>query len=549
MLREFIEQIDKLPQKALVNCTEISVDRPCIGIISAQNETVAAHKNLDALCERIKSGVIASGATAKLSYVSSLDCTAMHGTQTTKYDLPSRDLTANAVELLCASQFYDGLVFVATEQNVVCGMLLAAIRLNIPCVFVCAGTMSPIVYNHKERGFVHFFEQIARIKTGKTAYEQMSEIETNLPLVLGSDCERYGANSFNCVLEAVGLAVRGNGTAPAFSVERNQIAYESGELVVKMVNDKCTPRRLLTQPMLCNAVTFDLACGGSSTTMLNLIALAKELGIKNLTIKTIGDMAKSTPFLLYNEDERRCIMKQFHKAGGVYAMLKQLAEARMLNIDVTFSNGKTLDNLLGGVEVANTNVIRPADNSVSSSSVLRVLYGNVAEDGCFVQFRGENSFSGTAKVYNNEEMAVDALLHREIRAGDVVVIRGEGPKSGPGMREIYTSLALLKGFELENKVAVITDGRIADFYNGIAVGHITPETNEDTTFTVLQDGDEVEISVPKGKISCDIKAKELSQRFRDYDAGVSNYGNFFLKNWAKTCSSASDGCVFKVSKK
>lgn len=548
MLREFIEQIDKLPQKALVNCTEIDTTKPCIGIISAQNETTAAHRNLNELVLRVKEGVTASGATAKVSFVSSIDCTAMHGTQTTKYDLPSRDLTANAVELLCANDFYDGLVFVATEQNIVCGMLLAAIRLNIPCAFVCQGPMSPIVFNHKERGFVHFFEQIAKIKTGKTAYEQMSEIEKNLPLILGSDCERYGANSFNCILEATGLAVRGNGSATAQSVERNSIAYKTGELAVKFANDKCTPRRLLTQAMLCNLVTLDLACGGSSTTMLNLIAIAKELGIKNLSLKTIGDMAKSTPVLLYNEDEHVCIMSQFHRAGGVFAMLKQLAEAHLITDDVTLSEGVTLNKILQDVVVANTNVIRPSDNCVMGSGKLRVLYGNLAEDGCICQYNGENTFSGAAKVYNNEEMAVDALLHREIRAGDVLVIRGEGPKSGPGMREIYTTLALLKGFELENKVAVITDGRIADFYDGIAVGHITPETNEDTTFTVLQDGDEIEISVPKGKISCDIKAKELAQRFRDNDIGVGNYGNFFLKNWAKTCTTASEGCVFKVKR-
>ena len=545
MLKEFIEQIDKLPQKALVNCTEIDSNKPCIGIISAQNSTTAAHKNLDELCLRVKDGITQSGATAKIAYVSSIDCTAMHGTQTTKYDLPSRDLTANAVELLCSNEFFDGLVFVASEPNIVCGMLLGAIRLNIPCAFVCQGTMSPIVYNHKEHGFVHFFEQIAKIKTGKTAYEQMEEIEKNLPLTLGTDCERYGANSFNCLLEATGLAVRCNGTAPALSVERNAIAMKTGELAVKLAINKCTPRRILTQSMLCNLVTLDLACGGSSTTMLNLIALAKELGIKNLSIKTIGDMAKSTPLLLFHEDEKYCIMPQFHKAGGVYAMLKQLSDARLIHDDVAVSEGVTLSDILQNVEVANPNVIRPADNCVMGSAKLRVLYGNLAEDGCFVQFASESSFCGTAKVYNNEEMAVDALLHREIRAGDVVVIRGEGPKSGPGMREIYTALALLKGFDLENKVAVITDGRIADFYNGVAVGHITPETNEDTTFTVLQDGDEIDINVQKGKISCDIKAKELSQRFRDNDLGVGNYGNFFLKNWAKTCTTASEGCVFK----
>lgn len=548
MLREFIEQIDKLPQKALVNCLEIDVKKPCIGIISAQNHATSAHNYLDDICKRVKDGIVSSGATAKIAYVSSLDCTAMHGTQTTKYDLPSRDLTANAVELICSNDFFDGVVFVATEPNVVCGMLLAAIRLNVPCAFVCQGVMSPIVHNHKERGFVHFFEQIAKIKTGKTAYEQLSEIESILPLALGSDCERYGANSFNCILEATGLAVRGNGTAPSRSVERNTIAYKTGELAVQLANDKCTPRRLLTQSMLCNVVKLDLACGGSSTTVINLIAVAKELGIKNLTLKTIGDMAKSTPLLLFNEDERVCIMSQFHKAGGVFAMLKQLAEASMLKVDVALSENTTLSSILQNVEVANTNVIRPADNCVSGSSKLRVLYGNLAEEGCVAQFNGENVFAGTAKVYNNEEMAIDALLHREIRANDVIVIRGEGPKSGPGMREIYTSLALLQGFDLENKVAVVTDGRIADFYGGIAVGHVTPETNEDTTFSVLQDGDEIEINVPKGKITCDIKAKELAQRFRDNEIGVANYGNFFLKNWAKTCSSASEGCVFKVRK-
>lgn len=548
MLREFIEQLDKLPQKAMVNCVGIDAEKPLIGIISAKNDVSTAHRDLDAICSRVKEGIIASGASTKVAYVSSIDCTALHGTQSLKYDLPSRDLTANAVELICSNEFFDGLVFVASEPNIVAGMLLGAIRMNIPCAFVCEGTMMPIVYQNKERGFIHFYEQIARIKTGKTPFEAMSEIENNLPLALGTDCERYGANSFNCILEAVGLAVKGNGTAPALSVERKNIAYKTGELAVKLANSKWTPRRLLTQTSLCNMAILDLACGGSSTTMLNLIAIAKELGIKNLTFKTIGDMAKSTPLLLNQEDENRCIMPQFHKAGGVYAMLKQLLDAHLVKGDVYVYDGVSLEQLIDGATVNNLQVIRPVDNSVMGSSRLRVIYGNVAEDGAFVQYRSEPSFTGTAKVYSNEEMAIDALLHREIRSGDVVVIRGEGPKSGPGMREIYMSLALLKGFELEDKVAVITDGRISDFYNGIAVGHITPESGEQSLFSVLQDGDEIEISVPKGKISCDVKVKELSQRYRDADVGVSNYGNFFLKNWAKTCSSAVEGCTYKTKK-
>ena len=550
MLREFIDQLDKLPQKIMANCIEIDTDKPLIGIISAQNEISTAHKNLDELCERVKEGILSSGASAKLAHVASLDCTALHGTHSTKYDLPSRDLTANSVELLCSNDFFDGLVFVASEPNIVVGMLLGAIRLNIPCAFVCEGTMMPIIYQGKEHGFAHFYEQIAKIKTGRTPYEAISEIERNLPLALGTDCERYGANSFNCLLEAIGLAVKGNGTAPAMSVERKNIAYKTGELAVQLASEKLTPRRLLSSTTLHNLAVLDMACGGSSTTMLNLIALAKELGIKNFTFKTVGDVGKNTPLLLSCENKNGCIMPQYHNAGGVYAMLKQLLDAKLIKGDVTVSDGSTLADILKDVTVLNLDVIRPADNSVSPSSRLRVIYGNVAESGAFVQYDvgGELAFTGTAKVYTNEEMAVDALLHREIRAGDVLVIRGEGPKSGPGMREIYSSLALLRGFDLEDKVAVITDGRISDFYKGFVVGHITPETGEHNLFSVLQDGDEIEISVQKGKINCDIKAKELAQRYRDSDVGVGNYGNFFIKNWAKTCSTAVDGCTYKSKK-
>ncbi len=549
MLREIIEQLDKLPEKVMTNCLEIDAGKCVIGIVSAENEQVLAHSGLSEICERVRRGITAAGATAKLLHVPSVDCTALHGSASMKYDLPSRELTANAVETLACSEFFDALVFVSSEPNVTAGMLIGAIRLNIPCIFVCGGTMSPIVYEKQKHGFIHFFEQIAKIKTGKTPYEKLAELENLLPLVAGTDCERYGANSFNCVLEAVGLALRGNGTAAALSSERKKIAYDTGRYAVELANEKLTPRRILTQSALANAAIFDLACGGSSTTMLNLIAVAKELGIKNITLKTIGDMGKSTPTLLFDEDESNCIMPEFHEAGGVYALLKQLREAKLIKTDAVMFDGQSLQQALENVTVNNSNVIRPYDNCVSSSSRLRVIYGNLAETGAFVQYSGANTFTGSAKVYNNEEMAIDALLHREIRPGDVMVIRNEGPKSCPGMREIFMSLALLKGFGLEDKVAVITDGRIADIYGGIAVGHITPETFDQGAFAVLQDGDEIEISVPKGKIQCDIKAKELSQRFRDHDGGTAVYANFYLKNWAKNCSSASEGCVYKASKR
>ena len=549
MLREFIDQLDKLPQRAMTNCLEIDTNKPLIGIISAQSELVASHNSLDAIVKRVKEGVLSQGAIAKISYNSSIDCTTLRGTQSAKYDLPSRDLTANAVELLCSNDYYDGVVFVASEPNIVAGMLLGAIRLNIPCAFVCQGVMTPISHQGGEYGFVHYYEQIAKVKIGTTPYEELTGIANNLPLALGTDCDSYGANSFNCVLETLGLAVQGNGTATVMSTERNNIAWKTGELAVKLANDKCTPKRLLTQNTMSNAVKFDLACGGSTTTMLNLIAIAKELGLKNVNLKTIAEAGKKTPLLLRKEQPNVCLMSQFHKAGGAYAMLKQLVKASIVTGNTTVYEDMTVDEMVASVDIDNPYVICPVEDCVASSARLRVVDGNIAEDGALVHFNGTDTvFNGTAKIYSNEEMAVDAILHREIHAGDVLVIRGEGPKSGPGMREIYVSLALLKGFELEHDVAVITDGRIADFYNGFAVGHITPETGERNLFSVLQDGDEIEISITKGKVNCDIKAKDLAKRYRDSDQGVGNYGNFFLRNWSKTCGTASEGCVYKGKK-
>ena len=549
MLREFIDQLDKLPQKAITNCLEIDANKPLIGIISAQNELVASHNNLDAIAQRVKDGILSSGANAKISYISSIDCATLRGTQSAKYDLPSRDLTANAVELLCSTDYYDGVVFVASEPNVVAGMLLGAIRLNIPCAFVCQGVMTPITHDGVEHGIVHYYEQIAKVKIGTMSYEELTDAKGNLPLVLGTDCDSYGANSFNCVLETLGLAVKGNGTATVMSTERNNIALKTGELAVKLANDKCTPKRLLTQSTLSNAIKFDLACGGSATTMLNLIAIAKELGLKNVNMKTIGELGKKTPLLLGKEQPNECLMPQFHKAGGAYAMLKQLVDASIISGDTTVYKDMTVGNMVASVNVTNPYVIHPTSECVAPAARLRVVNGNVSEDGAFLQFNGTDTvFNGTAKIYTNEEMAVEAILHREIRAGDVLVIRGEGPKSGPGMREIYVSLALLKGFDMEDKVAVVTDGRIADIYNGFAVGHVTPETGERNLFSVLQDGDEIEINVAKAKVNCDIKAKDLAKRYRDSDQGVGNYGNFFLRNWSKSCSTATEGCVYKGKK-
>lgn len=546
MLREFIEQLDKLPQKVFANSLLLDADKPTIGIVTAQNDLSLANRNLSEIVDKVQQGIVAAGGQAKVLHVPSIEVSAMHATTAAKYDLPTRDLIAEAVEMFGSSDYLDGMVFVASTQNVVCGMLLGAIRLNIPCAFVSQGVMSPVRYNNAEYGYSFYYEQIAKVKTGKTPYDLVSEIRANLPLCVGTDCDNYGENSLNCLLEVCGLAVKGNGTAAANTAERMQIAYRTGKLAVERVADKCTAKRLLSQTALTNMVCVDIACGGYSTTMLNLIAVANELGIRNVNFKTIGELAKSTPVLLKKDKATECLMPQFHRAGGVYAVVKQMIADKIIDGTAYVAEDQTLVEQVKDSIVTNNRVITPSTTPVCTSARLRVVKGNVAEEGAFVQNGAQiDQFSGVCKVYSDEEMAIEAILHKEIKRGDVVVIRGEGAKNAPGMREIYTSLALLNGLGIAEQVAVITDGRIADIYKGIAVGHITPEFGSQSAFTVLRDGDTVEIVPSKMRISCDVNAREVQMRLRTCERDVGNYGNVFLRRWAANCAPPTEGCVQK----
>lgn len=543
MLKEYINQLNKLPQKIFAECVEIDAKKLSIGIICAKSEISLVHKDLDNVCKKVEQGVLQQGSTCKTMYVSSIDDTLLRDTATAKYSLPTRDLTAHQVELLCATECFDGIVFVASQPNTICGMLLGAIRMNIPCAFVSQGTMSPIVFDGKEYGYNHYAEQVALLKLGKTPYASLQEIEENLSSAFGTDCDSYSDNSFNCLLEVVGLAKRGNATTQANTIARNEIAITTGELAVTLALNKCTPRRVITAPVLENLVKIDLACGGSTTTLMNLIAISKELSHKNITLKAICDIAKKIPLLLTKESDNLCLMKQFANAGGILAIAKSLADAELIDTNVELPDNNTLANILNEIVISNNNVVRSVENAVMPQTSLQVVYGNVAESGAFVRYTESKTFNGVAKVYANEEMAVEAILHREIAKGDVIVIHNEGPTSCPGMREIILPFALLKGYGLDKDVAVATDGRISDNYTGFAVGHVTPETNFQTVFTVLQDGDAIEINVTKGKITCDVKAKEVQQRLRQIDTQIGNYANPFLKNWAKNCDTASNGCV------
>lgn len=545
MLREIINQLDKLPQKAMLNAIGTDSQNAIVAVIVENSEATLTNANNDILAQQVCSGIRSQNATPHVIKIPALDSTAMNDLAGSRYDLPQRDIVANNIEMLLCTEMFDSVVFVVSQPNVAVGMLLGAVRTTTPCAFVFGGTMTAIEYDGKQCGFVNIARQIPKIKNGEIQIDS-DTIAQNSPLICGTDCERYGQNSIHCVFEALGLSLQGVSTATAQSPQLKRLAFSTGKLALEIAKNKLAPQRLITQNSLTESIVLDLAIEGSSTTMLNILAIAKALSIKQITLDTICDIAKTTPVLLSKQADTP-IMLTLQKAGGVYSILKKLRDAKLIKANHTILSGKRMDKLLDTVTISeDCPLLEPNDKKTKQSANLRVLYGNLAEDGCFCQYHGEPTFSGVAKVYNGTESVIDALMHREIRPNDVVVIKNEGAKSAPGMREVYLPFAILEGMGLEHSVAVITDGRIPDFYKGIAVGHITPESYDSGLFAVLQDGDDIEISVTKGKISCDISSKELQSRLRKLEFDTNNtFANKYLRNWGKSVSSPNEGCVTK----
>ncbi len=541
MLKEIIQPMDKLAVRLLTNSMGINTNKPQICIISTHNNASMTHANIDTICQHVKEGIISAGGDAHIVNIHSVDATAMHGTPYSKMDLPSRDLIASDIELIATSNIYDGYVYVGGEPNTLAGLLLGAIRNNMPCVFVGCGIMSPIYDDKGSYGIFDVYGKIAEAISGIIPADTLPLIAENTPLIRGCDCNRYGHSSMMCALECMGLALPGTATVSAMTTHHTKLAYESGQAVVGAVAHSVTPRRLLSPSALTNAITMDLSCGGSSTTILNMLAIASELSVRNITQDTIDKLSRSTPLLL--DKSTTPLMPNFHRAGGVYALLKQLNSAQLLKTDTIRYDGCNIIDTLESVTVANEGTIRSHRNAISSSSNLRVLYGNIASEGCLCHYYDDLTFNGSAKIYNDEESAIDAILHREVRPGDAVVILNQGARSGIGMPEIVMPLILLNNLGIADRVAVLTDGRIADNYKGMAVGHITPETIAGDVLAVLQDGDEIEISIAKGKVNCDVRVKDIQQRQRVFSNDGASYSNHLLSSWAVNRSSPSTGCT------
>jgi len=524
--------------------------RPFIGIVSAKSDIVPGHKHLGLVARAAADGVrSAGGVPFEFPVIGICDGIAMaHAGM--RYSLASREIIADSIECMAEAHCFDALVFIPNCDKIVPGMLMAAARLNLPSVFVSGG---PMLAGRGRGGasgkpltLSSIFEAVGAAGAGKISEQELAGIEEDVCPGCGSCAGMYTANSMNCLCEALGMALPYNGTAPAVSAERIRLAKKAGFLVMDLLKDGVLPRDILTRTAFLNALALDMAIGASTNTVLHLPAVAREAGIR-LDLKLFNEVSAKIPNLCRLAPASATPIEELHFAGGVPAILKELAQKSLIDTEARTVCG-TLADVIAGAENRDTGVIRPAGSPYSATGGLAVLWGNLAPEGCVVKQSAvsENMLkhSGPARVFDCEEDAFGAIMEGRIKAGDVIVIRYEGPRGGPGMKEMLSPTAALAGMGLDDKVALITDGRFSGATKGAAIGHISPEAACGGLIRLLKEGDTIEIDIPARSIGVSINKLELERRSRDITPPAKPPVTGYLARYAALAGSAASGAAF-----
>ncbi|MBQ7226800.1 MAG: dihydroxy-acid dehydratase [Clostridia bacterium] len=550
MGKNLTQGIEKAPQRSLfkaLGMTDAELEKPLIAIVSAKSEIVPGHLHLDKVAEAVKAGVYAAGGTPfVIPAIGVCDGIAM-GHAGMRYSLPSRELIADSVESMLIGHAFDGVVLVPNCDKIVPGMLMGAIRVNLPTVVVSGGPMEAGEVNGKKSSLSSMFEAVGAVKAGKITLDDLKEMENKCCPGCGSCCGMYTANSMNCLLESLGIALPGNGTALATSADRIRLAKEAGGYIMKAVADDVTPRMILTKDAFLNAIACDNAIGASTNSVLHLIAIASECGIE-LTYDMFQKASSTTPNLCKLSPATEYDMDSLGKAGGIMAVLNQLEKKGLLKGNARTITGKTLKEEYEGAEIKNPTIIHTVEEPISPTGGLAFLKGNIAENGAVVKrsavCAAMQKFTGKAKCYNSEEEAVSAIMGGQIQSGDVVVIRYEGPQGGPGMREMLSPTSALVGMGLDSSVALITDGRFSGATRGAAIGHVAPEAAVGGKIAIIQDGDKIKIDIPNGKLELEVPAKEINNRLKKLRTR-DNEPTGYLLRYAHLVTSADKGAVMK----
>jgi len=525
--------------------TSEEMDRPIIGIANSFNEIIPGHVHLKNLVQAVKDGIrMAGGVPMEFNTIGICDGLAMNHIGM-KFSLVTRNIIADSIEAVAMATPFDAIVFMPNCDKVVPGMLIAAARLNIPSIFVSGGAMLAGVYKGKKIGLSNVFEAVGQYEAGLITKRELNSVEEMACPTCGSCAGMYTANTMNCLTEALGLGLPGNGTVPAVFSERIRLAKKAGMQIMEVLKADVRPKDILTREAFENAVAMDMALGGSSNTALHLPAIAHEAGIK-LTLEDFNEIAKITPQLCKLSPSGEYFIEDLYRAGGVTGVMKRMLENGRLHENAKTVALRTQGELAKEAFINDDDVIKPWDKPAYKTGGIAVLKGNLAPDGCVVKEGAVDpemlQHTGPAKVFNSEEEAVEAIVGGKIVAGDVVIIRYEGPKGGPGMREMLSPTAMIAGMGLDKDVALITDGRFSGATRGASIGHVSPEAASGGNIAIVQDGDIVEIDIPNRAINIKVSDEEIEARkakLEPFKIEVKGY----LKKYAMHVSSADRGAI------
>lgn len=542
----------KIPHRSLfkaLGLTDEEIRRPMIGVVCAKNDIIPGHVHLDKIAEAVQAGIrIAGGTPFVFPAIGVCDGIAM-GHSGMKYSLISREHIADSVEIMAMAHPFDALVFIPNCDKIVPGMLMAALRLNVPSIFVSGGPMMPgRTIDGKQITLSNAFEVVGAIGKEGITQEVLDDVENNACPGCGSCAGMFTANSMNCMTEVVGLGLPGNGTIPAISAARIRLAKEAGMKIMELLDKNICPKDIVTEKTLRNALHADMALGCSTNTVLHLPAIAHAAGLK-VDFEEINKISKETPHLVKLSPAGSDCLVDLDYAGGISAVIKELAEYGLFDTDVITCTGKMMRENIEKARVLDTNVIRTKETAYSPDGGLAILWGNIAPDGAVVKKGAVLPemlvHEGPAKVFNSEEETIEAILNDKVVAGDVLVIRYEGPKGGPGMREMLAPTASLAGKGLDNSVALITDGRFSGASKGASIGHVSPEAAAGGVIGLIQDGDMISIDMLNNKLELKVGNEEIERRRGEFKPVLKEVPDGYLRRYRELVTSANTGAIFK----
>ena len=544
--------IERAPHRSLLyalGCSVSDMDKPFIGVINSYSEIIPGHMHLDKIAEAVKNGVReAGGVPFEVNTIGVCDGIAMNHAGM-KYSLPSRELIADSVETVVMSHAFDGLVFVTNCDKIIPGMLMAAVRLNIPAIFISGGPMLAGYYgkpgNLKQVDLSSVFEAVGKVASGQMTEEELAELEQKACPGCGSCSGMFTANTMNCLTEAMGMGLPGNGTIPAIDIRRLKLAAEAGRKIIDLLKEDIKPREIITADAIFNALTVDVALGGSTNSVLHLMAIAHEAQV-DFPLSLVNEISKRTPNICRIRPAGEYHIEDLDRAGGISAVMGELKH--LLRGNTLTVSGRTSGEIAASGRVMDHKVIKPFSDPYSKEGGLAILFGNLAPEGAIVKRSAVAPemmvHEGPARVFDSEDEATEAIIKGKIKKGDVVVIRYEGPKGGPGMREMLTPTSLITGMGLARDVALITDGRFSGATSGASIGHVSPEAASRGPIAAIRDGDIIRINIPEFKLEIALSDREIIDRLASLPPFEPRIKTGYLKRYIEKVTSASTGAVF-----